>query len=139
MRTDTLEVTSNSLENTTMQIPVFLLRKLYVKGSLQNVDDGFSFRIKNSLSPGTATAIHPVKVDGVEYPLGAVMVKSDDGQIGAADVNESKPFPIKIGVEITLHVKGDKLSEGEHTIDISLVTKETGKLAFDVKDTIQLG
>jgi hypothetical protein len=93
-----------------MQIPTFLLRKLYLKGSLENVDDGFVFKIKNTLSPGT------------EYT--------------AADVNEGSAMPLKVGVEIALHIKADPLPEGEHTIDIALVTKEAGRLAFDVKDAI---
>ncbi|MHA1935429.1 MAG: hypothetical protein ACW97A_09105 [Candidatus Thorarchaeota archaeon] len=119
-----------------MQIPVFLLRKLYVKGSLTNVDGGFQFKIKNSLSPGTATAVEPIKVNDNEYALDTTTIMSDDNEISATEVSESNSFPIKVGVEITMFVKSDPLPEGEHKIDISLTTKETGKLAFDVKDSI---
>jgi hydroxymethylglutaryl-CoA reductase (NADPH) len=119
-----------------MQIPTFLLRKLYIKGSLENVDDGFQFKIKNSISNATAVAIDPIKVNGAEYPLSSMMIKSEDAEITGDVVSADNSFPIKVGLEITLHVKGDQLPEGEHTIDISLTTKEVGKLAFDVKDAI---
>ncbi len=123
-------------QDLTMQIPVFLLRKLYLKGSLKNNENGFTFKLKNSLAPGTAVAIHPLKVDGVEYPLTAITISSVDGEVKASEVTESKAFPIKVGVEITMNVTGTPLAKGSHKLDISLQTKEAGKLSFDVTDDI---
>jgi hydroxymethylglutaryl-CoA reductase (NADPH) len=119
-----------------MQIPTFLLRKLYVKGSLENVDDGFKFKIKNSISSATAVDFQPLKVNGNEYSLDATVISSEDGEVAGNEISAENAFPIKVGLDITVHVKGEQLPEGEHTIDISLATKEVGKLAFDVKDTI---
>ncbi len=119
-----------------MQIPAFLLRKLYVKGSLENSGDGFSFKIKNSLSPGTAVGVTPIKVNDVEYPLDVTIIKTEDVEMKASEVSEDNSFPIKVGVEIVLQINADALPEGEHKIDIGIQTKEAGNLAFDVKDTI---
>ena len=119
-----------------MQIPAFLLRKLYIKGSLENVDDGFKFKIKNSLSPGTATEMDPIKVDDTEYPLENTVVTSEDVEVKGSEVSADNPIPIKVGVELVIMVKGEQLEEGEHKIDIGLQTKEAGKLAFDVKDAL---
>ncbi|MEM2141971.1 MAG: hydroxymethylglutaryl-CoA reductase [Candidatus Thorarchaeota archaeon] len=119
-----------------MQVPVFLLRKLYVKGSLKNTDLGFEFKIKNSLSNGTAIGIDPIKVDGVEYPLDSLKISAEGTEVEASKIAPNNAFPIKVGVEITLHVKAPSLSPGQHKLDISLTTKEVGKLAFDVTDTI---
>ncbi len=119
-----------------MQIPTFLLRKLYVKGSLENVDDGFLFKLKNSISSATAVNFQPLKVNGNEYPLDSTTISSEDGEIAGNDISAENAFPIKVGLDITVHVKGDQLTAGEHTIDISLATKEVGDLAFDIKDTI---
>ena len=107
-----------------------------MKGSLENVDDGFKFMLKNSISSGTAIKIEPIKVNGNEYPLEVVKISSGDSEISGSDISEENTFPIKVGLEILIEVKGDQLPAGEHTIDISLSTKEVGKLAFDVKDTI---
>ncbi|UCE10033.1 MAG: hydroxymethylglutaryl-CoA reductase [Candidatus Thorarchaeota archaeon] len=119
-----------------MQIPAFLLRKLYVKGSLENVDGGFQFRIKNSLAPATSIAMDPLKVNDEEYPHDAVIVKSDEGEVKASEISESNSFAIKVGVEITVFVAGDSLPEGEYKLDIGFTTKEAGKLAFDVTDAL---
>jgi hypothetical protein len=119
-----------------MQIPAFLLRKLYIKGSLENAADGFSFKLKNSLSPGTTTEVAPIKVNDTEYGLDVTTVRSEGVEILGSDINADNTFPIKVGVEIEIFVKGDPLPEGEHKIDISLKTKEAGTLAFDVTDSI---
>lgn len=119
-----------------MQIPTFLLRKLYVKGSLENVEDGFQFKLKNSISNATAVAMEPLKVNGNEYPLDMTIIESGDESVEIDKISSENTFPIQVGVEFTLRVKGDQLPEGEHTIDISLTTKEVGKLAFDIKDSI---
>ena len=119
-----------------MQIPSFLLKKLYVKGSLENVDDGFHFKLKNSLSPGTAIGMEPIKVNGQEYSLADTTISTEGDSMNAAEVNGDHAFGIKVGVDILIHIKGSQLPEGDHKIDISLTTKEAGKLAFDVSDSI---
>ncbi|MHA1577279.1 MAG: hypothetical protein ACTSU3_07945 [Candidatus Thorarchaeota archaeon] len=119
-----------------MQIPTFLLRKLYVKGSLENVEDGFVFKLKNSISSATAVNFEPIKVNGNEYPLDATKISSEDGEVSGNEISEENTFPIKVGLDISVHIKGEQLAAGEHTIDISLSTKEVGNLAFDVTDTI---
>ena len=119
-----------------MQIPAFLLRKLYIKGSLENVEDGFSLKLKNSLSPATTTAVAPIKGNGNEFPLDSTTIRSADGEVLGSEISGDNTFPIKVGVEIEIIIKGDPLPEGEHTIDIALTTKEAGTLAFDVKDSI---
>ncbi|MHA2140121.1 MAG: hypothetical protein ACXADC_04685 [Candidatus Thorarchaeota archaeon] len=119
-----------------MKIPPSILKRLYVKNSLANQDDGFSFKIKNSLSNGTATGMAPVTVDGNEYPLDAILVKSPDGEVAAAEVTESSTFLIKVGVEVEIYVKADPLPAGPHTIGISFQTKEIGGVEFEVDDEI---
>ena len=120
-----------------MQIPTFLLRKLYVKGSLENVDGGFKFKLKNTISTATAVNFNPLKVNGNEYSLDSTMISSEDGEIAGSAISEENTFPIKVGLEITVHVKGNQLAAGEHTIDIALATTEVGDLAFDIIDSIE--
>ena len=46
-----------------VSVPGFLLRKLYVKGSLKNTDTGFQFQLRNSLGSGYAHKMMPLQVD----------------------------------------------------------------------------
>jgi hydroxymethylglutaryl-CoA reductase (NADPH) len=124
------------MEKIKMQIPSFLLKKLYVKGSLENVDDGFQFKIKNSLSPGTAVGMDAFKVDGNEYSLDMTTISSEGESMSAAELATGQTFAIKVGVDILIHIKGEPLPEGDHKVEIALTTKEVGRLAFDVTDSI---
>ena len=47
-----------------VSIPSFILRRLYVKGSLRNTDTGMEFQILNKLGSGQARRLLPLTVDG---------------------------------------------------------------------------
>ena len=49
-----------------MRVPNFLLRRLYVKGSLQPTAEGFQFQIRNRLGSGYARRLFPLTLDGGE-------------------------------------------------------------------------
>ena len=52
-----------------MKIPALILKQLYTFGSLENVEDGVRFRLKNRLSNATVIAVNRVKIAGSEIPL----------------------------------------------------------------------
>ncbi|MFZ1474522.1 MAG: hypothetical protein WAV79_16495, partial [Anaerolineae bacterium] len=52
-----------------MKVPSFILRQLYVKGSLRVTDQGFAFEIANKLGSGYSREMRPVMLDGVAFPL----------------------------------------------------------------------
>jgi hypothetical protein len=52
-----------------VSVPGFLLRRLYVKGSLRATDEGLSFELKNSLGAGFAKRMLPLTVDGEEVAM----------------------------------------------------------------------
>jgi hypothetical protein len=49
-------------------VPSFLLKRLYIKGSLRNNSTGFQFDLKNSLGSGYGNELLPLVVDGKELP-----------------------------------------------------------------------
>ena len=49
-------------------VPGFLLRRLYVKGSLKNTAAGFEFELMNRLGSGYAHKLWPITVDGEAAP-----------------------------------------------------------------------
>ena len=124
-------------------IPKFLLRKLYVKGSLKNEDttgdgipDSISFQIKNSLANGTVIGVEYIKIDDNEIPLDTIEVMLEDKTIKLNEVTPENTFPIKVRVVSTWIIKGKTLDPGEHKLELSIQTKEAGTLTFDVKDNI---
>jgi hydroxymethylglutaryl-CoA reductase (NADPH) len=118
-------------------VPPFLLKKLYVKGSLRNTATGFELAIQNTLAPGTIAGLVPLKVDDVEYPLEKTgMVLPDGRKVSAADVSAASPLRFAVGDRVIIQVEGEPLPAGLHKITISPKTKEAGLLEIAAQDTI---
>ena len=118
-------------------VPVFLLKKLYVKGSLKNTATGFELSIQNTLAPGTIMGLAPLKVDGVEYPLAQTKVLLTGGKtLSMGDVSAQSPLRFNVGDKVTIQVEGQPLPAGPHKITISPKTKEAGTLPIPAEDTI---
>jgi hypothetical protein len=118
-------------------VPAFLLKKLYVKGSLKNTATGFELAIQNTLAPGTIAGLVPLNVDGVEYPLAqTVVILSNGTRVPAAEVSAAAPLRFSVGDQVTIQVQGAPLSAGAHTLAISPKTKEAGLLEISTQDTV---
>ena len=117
-----------------LKVPPFLLKRLYVKGSLQKTEEGFSFKLKNVLAK--ATIVEPIKlrVDGEEIDQSSIEVLVGGAKV---DIGGGSPFTFDVGTEVEIKVKGVSLEEGEHTIEITTKSKEFGELKFDIKDSLK--
>jgi len=117
-----------------VKVPSFLLKKLYVKKSLKNTDDGFEFSLKNVLADATLVKLADFKVDGKTYTDVTLLV--GDKEISTTEISASNPLPFPIKTTATVKVKGEKLEPGSHTIEIICGSKEYGELRITIKDTI---
>ena len=121
-----------------MRIPSLLLAKLYVKGSLRNEGDGFQFRIKNVLAPGTVVKILALDVDGREYPTEQVfLLMNAEEKIEAIEISSQRPLSLELGGEVTVQLRGERLSAGPREISLTLRTRELGELRLPLRDTIE--
>jgi hypothetical protein len=119
-----------------MQVPAFLLRRLYVKGSLRNANGGFEFDLKNSLGSGYAEQVLPLTVDGEAMPIADAHFIVDGEPTGFADVSSERPMTLGMNRVVTLGVRGRTLSEGKHKLGIGFIVAGMGKMEFDVTDAI---
>ena len=71
-------------------VPGFLLRRLYVKGSLKATPGGLEFQLKNGLGSGYAHKLWPLKVDGIEVPPGSAVFVLDGEETAFAEVSKAK-------------------------------------------------
>ncbi len=117
-------------------VPPALLKKLYLKGSLANTGEGFSFKLKNTLAPGTITSFRGIEVDGKPCPLEDVYLITPGLERQAAEVGARKPFLLQINQEVTMLVKGVTLEPGPHRITVKVTTKEVGDLDIPVEDEV---
>ena len=61
-----------------MAVPEFLVRKLYVPGSLAELEEGFAFVLRNTFAPATVQSL-AIEVDGTLAPPAAVSLTSMRG------------------------------------------------------------
>ncbi|MBC7251195.1 MAG: hydroxymethylglutaryl-CoA reductase [Anaerolineae bacterium] len=117
-------------------LPAFVLKKLYVKGSLKNTDNGFSLSIRNTLAPGTITGLAPLQVDGRSYPLERTLLQVGETSLPASEISSASAYQFPLNATATILVTGETLSPGEHQIVITVDTREVGELQIAVSDTL---
>lgn len=120
-----------------MIIPSFLLKRLYVKGSLSNTERGFSFEIKNDLGSGYAKELLPLNVDGKDIPKECSFFEVDGKRFPFTAVSPESPFSLKKGKVSKIYVDGVKLPKGVHRIRMGFVVGGIGSLSFDIVDEIK--
>jgi len=119
-----------------MKVPAFLLRRLYVKGSLRNVDDGFEFDLRNTLGSGYAERALPLTVGDTEIPLASTRFVVQGAVTRFADVSPEHPMTLGTNQTVTVAVTGQRLPNGMHRIGIGFVVVGMGEMRFDVSDAI---
>lgn len=113
-----------------------MLKRLYVKGSLKNQDEGFVFQIKNLIDSGSISGLAKITVDGQERPLDGATVQIGSGKARlAAEITWSSSLYVGYGSVLTVYVPG-KLEPGEHTITLQVNAPELGRINFPVTDTV---
>ncbi len=121
-------------------VPAFILRRLYLKGSLRNTLDGWQFTLRNSLGSGYANGLVPLKLDdSQEIPMNETSFESDGKTITFDQVNEDNTFGLKMNTEIVITVTGEPLPTGEHTIYFGCIVPGLGQIGFDFTDEISPG
>ncbi len=119
-----------------VQVPPFLLRRLYVKGSLRNTAEGIEFQLKNSLGAGYAEELLPLTIDGQELPKEDCYFSLGEAPITFSAVNEGTPFTLAMNKVTTISVRGRRLEEGQHRIGMGFVVVGLGNMAFEVTDHV---
>ena len=119
-----------------VSIPSFILRRLYVKGSLRNTDTGFEFQLLNKLGSGQAHRLLPLNIDGDDLPLDACAFNLDGETVSFQEVTKEKPFAMALNKITVISANGVTLSEGSHTIVMAFEVGGFGVLKFDFVDTV---
>ena len=117
-------------------VPGFLLRRLYLKKSLTNTDDGFQFQLRNRLGSGYAHRVWPLTVDGDEVPADDTVFELDGETTSFSQVNRERTFALAMNRTITITVTGVKLAPGPQKIGMGFDVPGLGTLRFDFTDVV---
>jgi hypothetical protein len=120
-----------------MEVPAFLLRRLYVKGSLRSVDGGFAFDLMNSLGSGYAEEVLPLVLDGEQLPLSSTRFDVGGETTRFDEVSGARPMTLGMNRTVTISVGGRTLTPGKHKLTIGFVVAGMGRMEFEVTDAIE--
>ena len=119
-----------------MRVPAFLLRRLYVKGSLRATSDGFAFDLRNQLGAGYARRLFPLALDGAELDMAATTFEVEGKRIAFDAVSDGTPFTLALNRTTTIAYSGGALEPGAHKVSMRFEVAGLGELGFDFTDTV---
>lgn len=119
-----------------ISVPGFLLRRLYVNGSLKNAAAGFEFELRNSLGSGYSQKVWPLKVDGKELQASGSYFIVDGKETPFSDVSPDNTFSLEVNKTITIWTDGVALEPGVHTIEMGFDVPGIGTMKFDFTDEV---
>ncbi len=120
-----------------------LLRTLFVKKSLKNVEDGFQLEMKNSISDGTI-------IEGIKFEIKGDAIEGKEKykdfvvEIGGKTIenkkiSEQNPADFSVKSRVILRFKRDSpLPVGKYKLRFSrLLTEQYGDIPFSMKERIR--
>ena len=122
-----------------VSVPGFILRRLYVKGSLKNTATGFEFELRNTLGSGYATKVWPLKVDDEELMADVSYFNVGGRETPFNDVSAENTFSLEINKAITVWTDGISLEPGAHTVEMGFDVPGLGTMKFDFTDELADG
>ena len=119
-----------------VSVPGFLLRRLYVKQSLANTEDGFQFELMNRLGSGYSHKVLPLTVDGAEIPIDSAEFDLEGKPTRFDQVTEQSTLTLAMNKAIVVRVTGTRLEPGAHKIGMGFDVPGLGTLRFDFTDIV---
>lgn len=122
-----------------MKIPAFLLRRLYVKGSLKGTPEGLEFQLRNRLGSGYAHRLLPLTVDGEELDMERTSFEVDGKSHTFAEVSKETTFTLGMNKTTVIRAEGAPLTSGPHKLAMRFEVAGLGELGFDFTDVVEDG
>ena len=118
-------------------VPETILKRLYTYGSLEEVEDGVAFEVKNRLRDAEFAGVERIAIDGEEIALDRARLETrDGGVVRNDDVSADDPLDFPVGRSVRVVLEDAELGKGEHDIAIDFVAEPFGELSLDVEDRI---
>jgi hypothetical protein len=112
-----------------------MMKRMYVKGSLKNQEDGFVFQVKNLIESGSMSGVAKLAIDGEEQTLEGATLELGGKVRQVSDISWSAPVYVSYGATVTVFVPG-ALSAGEHTVNLQLNVPELGRISLPITDSV---
>lgn len=116
-------------------IPKFLLKRVYVSGSLRETSEGIAFDLFNSIGPGILTRLNTIKLNDHVFSPQEILLKIEDKIFKGNEISEKNPAIFFHNQKTTCILIGAQLAQGLHTITVDLLSREAGKIVVSIQDS----
>src|SRR6185436_5558390 len=106
-----------------MKIPSLILKQMYTLGSLENVEDGVRFSLKNRLSNATLTKLNEIRIDDRTVPLDRLTLEVGGDPIAASQISPTSALAFPLAKVVRIHARTDHLEKGQHDKDDDYTTE----------------
>jgi hypothetical protein len=113
-----------------------MLARLFIKGSLKNQPNGFSFQLKNIIDSGTVIGVGAITVDEQGYEPSQITLKIGETETPAISISRENPLYARSMAVIEVRVQAEPLAPGPHSLAMQIQTREAGRLQFTASDTL---
>lgn len=119
-----------------LKIPSMLLRQLYTYSSLENVEGGVRFGMKNRLNDARLVGVQEVRIGDTVVPPEKLQLVLEGRSVAATTVSKTSPveFPLRQVVQVVCAIP--HLSHGKYKVGIAVEAEPFGKLQFEVEDAL---
>jgi hydroxymethylglutaryl-CoA reductase (NADPH) len=116
-----------------------MLRSLYQRESLRNIDEGVTFSLKNRLREVSVTGISRLALDSRPADLARLTVTLPGGvRRLALGITPNHPLVLPLGGLVHLCLEEECLEPGRHHIELAFDCPPLGQLSLKVEDQLQM-
>lgn len=116
------------------KIPEFLLKSLYVRGSLRLISNGFQLKMKNDLGPASIIGAQPLLMDRKPVPMENCSFLHGEHEAFFSDVNPDQSVLMRKGEALTASFLDSIIKRGRHSLGIHVFVTDMGYVRFTVSD-----
>ena len=118
-----------------MQIPPFMLKKIYVKGSLASLEGGLAFTLANPVAPAHIVGISSLVINGKDYSE-SVVLRLTDKNVQGKELNNDNALHFGLKEKAVIHIPEADPVPGNYELTIVLQTREVGPLTIQASDKL---
>ncbi len=113
-----------------------MAKRMYVNGSLRNIEDGFEFDIVNPFDEFNVIAPVTMMINNSKIPPQNILINKGGKTYYSPRISTSTPLMLRKGDTITITVKGAKLKPGTYRLKINAILDGLGSVSIEAEDTL---
>jgi hypothetical protein len=116
-----------------VKIPAFVLKRLYVPGSLRSTDEGLAFVLRNHMATATLTELRALRINGRDVAPAQARVRVGGVELDVQHVTAAAPLVFGRGDDAEVQVRGLAVA-GPTKVRLEVQSAEFGELVIEFED-----